>query len=121
MDAVLVFRLIIFVFLYFCICAASALRSGRFKLSVRPHFELNYLLTTTERQGWRELEQPQVGPGGARRAGASESEDTEITEGVLFIRKLMHFIKNIFFISLYSAGYWLPCFYPDKILLIKLC
>jgi hypothetical protein len=54
------------------------------------------LLTTTERQGWRELEQPQVGPGGARRAGASESKDTEITEEVLFIRKLMHFIKNIF-------------------------
>jgi hypothetical protein len=34
-------------------------------------------LTTTERRGRREVEQPKVGPEGARRAGASESKDTE--------------------------------------------
>ena len=38
-------------------------------------------LTTTECRGRREVEQPQVGPVGARRAGASESKDTENTEG----------------------------------------
>jgi hypothetical protein len=38
-------------------------------------------LTTTERRGRREIEQPQVGPVGARLAGASESKDTENTEG----------------------------------------
>ena len=37
-------------------------------------------LTTTERRGRREVEQPQVGPVGARLAGASESKDTENTE-----------------------------------------
>jgi hypothetical protein len=36
---------------------------------------------TTECRGRREVEQPQVGPVGARRAGASESKDTENTEG----------------------------------------
>ena len=40
-------------------------------------------LTTTERRGRREVEQPQVGPVGARRAGASESKDTENTESGL--------------------------------------
>ena len=34
---------------------------------------------TTERRGRREVEQPQVGPEGARRAGASESKDTAKT------------------------------------------
>ena len=34
-------------------------------------------LTTTERRGRREVEQPKVGPEGARRAGASESKHTE--------------------------------------------
>jgi len=34
-------------------------------------------LTTTERRGRREVEQPQVGPVGARLAGASESKNTE--------------------------------------------
>ena len=34
-------------------------------------------LTTTERRGRREVEQPQVGPLGARLAGASESKNTE--------------------------------------------
>ena len=37
-------------------------------------------LTTTERRGRREIEQPQVGPVGARLAGASESKDTESAE-----------------------------------------
>ena len=32
---------------------------------------------TTERRGRREVEQPKVGPVGARRAGASESKDIE--------------------------------------------
>jgi hypothetical protein len=32
---------------------------------------------TTERRGRREVEQPKVGPEGARRAGASESKRTE--------------------------------------------
>jgi len=32
---------------------------------------------TTERRGRREVEQPKVGPAGARRAGASESKHTE--------------------------------------------
>jgi len=38
-------------------------------------------LTTTERRGRREVEQLQVGPVGARLAGASESKHTESTEG----------------------------------------
>ena len=38
-------------------------------------------LPTTERRGRREVEQPKVGPEGARLAGASESKDTESTEG----------------------------------------
>jgi hypothetical protein len=71
-------------------------------------------LTTTERLGWQELEQPQVGPGGARRAGASESKETEITEEVLFIHKLLCFMKNTFFIIQDPPGYWHPCDYPDK-------
>ena len=38
-------------------------------------------LTTTERLGRREVEQPEVGPGGARRAGASESKDSRAHRG----------------------------------------
>ena len=34
-------------------------------------------LTTTGKVGTLEEEQPKVGPGGVRRAGASESKDTE--------------------------------------------
>ncbi|NBR49184.1 hypothetical protein EBU02_10145, partial [bacterium] len=44
---------------------------------------------TTERRGRREVEQPKVGPAGARRAGASESKSTESTEenqGLCIIR-----------------------------------
>jgi glycosyltransferase involved in cell wall biosynthesis len=36
-------------------------------------------LTTIEHRGWRDKEQPQVGPKG-ERVGASESKDTEVTE-----------------------------------------
>jgi len=38
-------------------------------------------LTTTEKAGALEEEQPKVGPKGAKRAGASESKDAENTEG----------------------------------------
>jgi hypothetical protein len=74
--------------------AASALLSGRFGLSVRPHFELVFLITT---------------------------EGTENTEEILVFRMPMHFVKNALFILQYIPGYWLPCFYPDKELLIKFC
>jgi hypothetical protein len=78
-------------------------------------------LTTTERLGWQELEQPQVGPGGARRAGASESKGTEITEEVLFFRKLMHFMKhNFLFYNTHRDIIFLASI-PMKILFIKLC
>ncbi|NDG72198.1 MAG: hypothetical protein EBY32_13055 [Proteobacteria bacterium] len=43
-------------------------------------------MTTTERWGRREVEQPKAGPVGARRAGASESKDTEDTEWLNVLR-----------------------------------
>ncbi len=46
-------------------------------------------LTTTGKAGALEEEQPKVGPEGAKRAGASESKDTESTEGEGMIRKRM--------------------------------
>ena len=75
--------------------------SGRLIARSRPNREE---FTTTEKAGALEEEQPEGGPEGARRAGVSESKDTENMEGRTGVR--WHFCKNITLVT------WLRPVFP---------